>query len=173
MRLVAQRTQQDDAMSSPCWDERDKNLWMRSSPVVSASECHCASRIGPRFDPSILRYSGIRGGRWRSVEYSTWKTTPKSLLYCRKNRSMQAETAANWRREGAKSFCQLPAMLAAGFFVANSNIIKVLKRLGIADARCHQKHYVRGRINHWCINSYYRQRLFDYTNGQQRKDLMM
>ncbi len=34
---------------------------MRSSRVVRASDCPCRSRISPRFDPSILRHSGIWG----------------------------------------------------------------------------------------------------------------
>jgi hypothetical protein len=28
--------------------------WMRSSPVVRASDCHCQCRNSPGFDPSIL-----------------------------------------------------------------------------------------------------------------------
>jgi hypothetical protein len=33
------------------------HLWMRSSPVVRASDCQCRSRNSPGFDPSILGHS--------------------------------------------------------------------------------------------------------------------
>ncbi len=40
---------------------------MRSSLVVRASDCQCTSCNGPGFDPSIRRYSGIRGAADEAV----------------------------------------------------------------------------------------------------------
>jgi hypothetical protein len=40
---------------------RSSRVWMRSSRVVRTCNCQCRSRNCPRFDPSILRHSGIWG----------------------------------------------------------------------------------------------------------------
>ncbi len=40
---------------------RSSLVWMRSSPVVRASDCQCRSRNSTGFDPSFLRQSGIWG----------------------------------------------------------------------------------------------------------------
>ncbi len=48
---------------------------MRSNRVVRASDSQCQSYNCPVFDPSNLSdtVESERGGRWRSVEYRTWK----------------------------------------------------------------------------------------------------
>ncbi len=46
---------------------RFKFMWMRSSWVVRASDSQCRSRNCPRYDPSILRHSGIWGAADKAV----------------------------------------------------------------------------------------------------------
>jgi len=55
-------------------------LRMRSSLEVRAPDCQCTSCNGPGFDPSMLRHSNLRGGRWSSVEYSTKKKSPQTIF---------------------------------------------------------------------------------------------
>jgi hypothetical protein len=38
--------------------------WMRSSRVITASDCQCQSRNSPGFDPSLLLHRGI----WRAAD---------------------------------------------------------------------------------------------------------
>ncbi len=45
----------------------DLALWTRSSLVVRASNCQWRSRKSPRFDPGILRHSGIWGAADEAV----------------------------------------------------------------------------------------------------------
>ncbi len=43
-------------------------IWlMKSSRVITASDCQCQSRNSPGFDPSILRHSGVRGAADEAV----------------------------------------------------------------------------------------------------------
>ncbi len=44
-----------------------RNVRMRSSLVVRASDCQCTSCNGPGFDPSIRRHSGIWGAADEAV----------------------------------------------------------------------------------------------------------
>ncbi len=48
-------------------DRKVIGLWMRSSPVVKASDSQFLSRNPPGFDPSILRHSGISGAADKAV----------------------------------------------------------------------------------------------------------
>jgi hypothetical protein len=51
---------------------RSSRGWMRSCRVDRASDCKCRSRNNHGFDPSIHTME-LRGSRWSSVEYSTYK----------------------------------------------------------------------------------------------------
>ncbi len=53
-----------------------KNMWMRSSLVVRASDCQCTSCNGPGFDPSIRRHSGIWGAADEAVLNTVQKNPP-------------------------------------------------------------------------------------------------
>ncbi len=49
-----------DMETHPAW-MRTSPVWMRFNQVVRASGCQCQSRTSPRFNPRILRHSGIWG----------------------------------------------------------------------------------------------------------------
>jgi hypothetical protein len=61
---------------------REDWIRMRSSLVFRAPDCQCASCIGPGFDPSIRRHSGIWGAADEAVlNLVRKKNPPKRIEY--------------------------------------------------------------------------------------------